>query len=299
MTEIIVFTNRFDGHHRSYVDILSNILGASSISSPISPAIVLRLITCQILVISTIDTSILYFLLIGLLRSLFLKRTVALFLRPQSCFDRGILPLVKRMLFNIVKQNPIFNVLTILPHTIYPSYAFVSSGWIYDPQFWDLYSISNHPSLPESYISSAVLAAKGQRKVFAYLGRTDKEKNFTGFYEHALMNSDKYFYLIVGIIAKEYSSMVNDVRSLHSFIVEGYVSELEFLSCFKVSDFVWCYYDKSYDQSSGLYGRCLQSNTKAIVRPFSAISIFDSSNKLSPLQMRDQSIATLHYFLRI
>ena len=98
-----------------------------------------RLIGARELLFGTIDDDTAGFFLVAMLRAVLRRRTVGLYLRPQSCFQsQALLSRVKRAAFALLKRVHSVSVFTIVPFSVAPEFAQVADDGLIDPQLWDL-----------------------------------------------------------------------------------------------------------------------------------------------------------------
>jgi hypothetical protein len=167
-----------DGHRAEYFGLLEKLLGGVrqrfSWATLFAPSPVL---------VTMIEESLSLYVFTCLVRSLTGRRTVGLLFRPLPAVQGTSARLVfKRMLLRMVRCLPGAATLTIMPFSVEPRFATIAKGWIYDPQFWDLF----YPEALDDDHTGGPLAqdigrhAQG-RAVCCAVGRQDIDKGFDLF----------------------------------------------------------------------------------------------------------------------
>jgi hypothetical protein len=204
------------------------------------------------------------------------RRTVGLFFRPGVCFRRGRPKYwLKRLTFSLLRSVPRTAVLTILPFYVDPRFQQVATGWIYDPQLWDLPVVEPCSTTPSTELNDLVeLHSKGRTVVVA-LGLQNRTKGFDRFVDIWCCSTalrDRFLFIAAGQVDQRSRSSAARFVSSGGVLLDRYISDSELLQLYSLSDFVWCCYSPDYDQSSGIFGRAFQFGKPTISRAGSLIS---------------------------
>lgn len=228
-----------------------------------------------------IEENFALFAAVAAFRAVLRRRTVGLVFRPlPALHGTGMRLATKRAVLGWLKQLPPVTTLTILPFSVEPDFAQISSGWIYDPQLWDLGQTERHAGTTApsegSYLAPALRLADRRRLVVA-VGRMDRAKGFDSF-ARAYVQSPELrrttLFLSCGSIHDEVSDHRETLAAAGAVIVDRQVTDLELLEAYAASDIVWCCYACDYDQASGVLGRAVQLGVPVIVRAGSLIERF-------------------------
>lgn len=271
MNKSIVHITINDGHRPSYRDLFALMHGYESSTGPILSRRMIRLVHAQHVIFATIDDDYLGFIIVAILRALLLKQTTGIFIRLLQCFrnERPIVYKLKRVVFSLLRLVPYLNIVSIIPHYLYPELADVSNDWIYDPQMWDLW-VGRRNVLPITDLSRRVERLRRGRKVLIFVGVGNNAKGLDDLIQLACKEHENLLVVIAGRIEKNtainFSSDLASLRSKHGIVEDRYVSDQEILSLYRVADFAWCYYTEQYDQASGVFGRAVQTQVMPIVR---------------------------------
>jgi hypothetical protein len=220
---------------------------------------------------------------VGLLRALTLRRTVALFfLARETLLGTSLRYRVKRALLRVMRSLSRVSVLTIVPHPVLRravpgakiDVARLAHGWIDDPQLWDL------ELLPQRWASTALsqraVEAAGARAILMVAGVLDRRK---GLEIVARLAGDREFVgkiliVVAGKLADADPNLSAALAGSDCLFEDRFISDEELNSLYAVADLVWCAYSPSYDQSSGIFGRAVQTGVTPVVRKGSIVEAY-------------------------
>jgi hypothetical protein len=211
------------------------------------------------------------FLFVAVLRSIFGRKSVALFFRPNSCFNKKIfLSRFKRYALTTISRLPGVNIISIVPYGVYPQAEKVSTNWIYDPQLWDLETLGVSESEGDDllFLKELIDQAKG-RKIVVSLGTQNRSKGFDCFSDIWCKSEqirNKYLFIAAGKIFPKSEEEAHKFEKNGGLIVNRRIKEAELFFFYKNADFVWSCYSEEYNQSSGIHGRAVQLGVPVIVR---------------------------------
>lgn len=293
--ELLVYAVRDTGHRASYLDLFASTLGLKPLQGPMDISIMQRLIAADQLLFATLDDEIFKFLVVALFRSLTSRHTVALFLRPQTCFsNRKLVFKIKLVTFSLVKYLPGLSIVTITPYSVAPHFRQVSNFGIHDPQLWDFHDGKRVRSLPSTLLSEYILRAACGRKVICCLGGLSKQKGLAmvaGALESDVTLSARVLLVAAGQVHSESRHEANIIAQNGGLLLDRKISDSELESLYGVADVIWCCYAPEYDQASGIYGRAVQLGLPTIVRKGSQIHHFSMSLSLKTIAVDFDSAA--------
>lgn len=233
------------------------------------------------LFVPTVEDMFLSYSIIAVLRSLLGRRTVGLLFRPGPALAGTSLRLrLKRAILKLLLRLPLTQTLTILPFSVEPRFAEIADGWIYDLQLWDLdaQECRRVRERPDGEASGGLRAAIGGaaagRPVCCAIGRQNRDKGFDRFVDLYVTGPglrEAMLFAFGGRVDAGVAAGLADFRRAGGFGLERELSDEELLDLYGAADLVWCAYDPSYDQASGILGRAAQLGIPVLVRDGSLI----------------------------
>lgn len=269
----IVHVRAHSGHRLGYQILFAEQLGLTRSTGRIAGRRFFRLLTAKYVLFATIDDEYLVAVTLTILRALRGRPSAGLFLRPQTASLPGLRYWVEKWFFRVARRIPHFRLLTIVPFDLRPQYAVVANGWIHDPELWDL-AIRDCKALPITRLSNRVASISRHRPVLAFLGSATRRKGFEtlcDFLEGDPGFASRLLVVVAGRVAADLQPRASSLCAAGAIVEDRFLEDDEILSLYGVVDFVWCVYDPSYDQASGIFGRALQTGRTALVRKGSLI----------------------------
>lgn len=268
--ESILHVSHPGGHRASYRDLLSEELGYVALTGRASNYM-RELLGAQRVLFATLDGDIDRFLLIAAVRSLFFRPTCGIFIGPLHYIKRPAnwRELLRTFGLRMVKRLPRVEVLSIIPHPVRPLLSRITSGWIHDPQLWDLCSRSD--PLPVTDLSRHVGRLKAQRKVVVYLGKVSKRKGLHDLVRLTAGLEQEFLVVVAGQLLDDGKQAAQELRERGMLVEDRFISDDELLSLYGVADYVWCVYPPTYDQASGVFGRAIQLGVLPVIRSGSVL----------------------------
>lgn len=215
----------------------------------------------QKVIISFFDASKYKFLLLIILRGIILRKTGALYFSWSN------------------KKSPNFFSCKIIEYYFFKSIAAFMGIKLITPKFREntkfLIDI-NFIDLEDGDKKSYELI----KYDFAFFGSLVEEKNIDIFLEIAKKISSRKTILIQSgsKISDNLRTKIESIPKL-TFINKR-LDKNDYLSLIKQTNFIWAYYDRYYDQSSGLVGHALQLNKNVIIRKNSLLGNLQFPNLL-------------------
>lgn len=259
------------GHRGEFNAVLARIF-------PIKPAAFgwALLTSPQPVLVPMIEDAIYRYVITSLLRALQGFRTVGIVLRPLPAVHGKSLRLrVKRLALKVLKHLPACQVLTMVPFAIEPKISAIATEWFHDVQSWDLQLASPAALAPDAEELAARIrrAARGRKTVCA-IGYQSAIKGFDRFADlfaasPALRGTMLFCY--GGKVDLAIGDKAELMAESGGCGFNRFISETELFGLYAAADLVWCYYDPSYDQASGILGRALQLGVPVIARRGSVI----------------------------
>jgi hypothetical protein len=215
------------------------------------------------------------------MRSLLGRSTVGLFFRPGDCFVAGSLKAaIRRILFRFVSHLPHVHILSILPVDISARWDEVATGWIYDPQLWDLDYLGAVPREPSRPIADALQEFRRGRRLIVALGAQNRAKGFDYLVDVWCASPQlrqTHLFVVAGKVDERSSPQAKQFVESGGVLIDRHVSNGDLFHLYGEANMVWSCYAKDYNQSSGIHGRAIQLGIPVLVREGSYI---DSLGKL-------------------
>jgi hypothetical protein len=271
------------GHRAEYVTLFGIILRRAGYSSFAEPNPAKALLHPGPVIVTVIEDYRWSTYLIGLIRTLTFRRSVALFfVIRETLLGTKFRYAVKRTLLRAMRFQSLMSIFTILPHGVLRravpeakvDVARLSHGWIDDPQLWDLEFLP--PRAVSTSLSERAVKAAGKRRILMVSGGLDRRK---GLEMISTLAGDQQFagkilIVIAGKVAESDSDLAAILAKSDCIFEDRFISNEEMNSLYAVSDLVWCTYSPSYDQSSGIFGRAVQRGVTPIVRKGSIVEVY-------------------------
>lgn len=272
---VLLFSRREDGHRRSYLDFFMRLFEGRRVSARE------LWLSREPMLFMMIEEDFALFAAAAVFRAVLGRRTVGLVFRPLPALrGTGVRLLAKRVVLGWLKQLPTVTTLTILPFSVEPEFARIASGWIYDPQLWDLSEadrLTGTTALSDGSYLAPVMRLSGGRRLVAAIGRMDRAKGFDSF-ARAYVQSPELrrttLFLSCGSVHEEVADHGMALVAAGAAVIDRQVTDLELLQAYAAADIVWCCYAADYDQASGVLGRAVQLGVPVIVRTGSLIERF-------------------------
>ncbi|WP_143595115.1 glycosyltransferase [Thioclava sp. DLFJ4-1] len=284
MEDGIIYFRTTLGHKSSYADTLTWLTRFEIRQAKRSLSLIFDLVASRQVIFSTLDDDYLLFFLISALRRLAAKSTIGLFLRPQTCFGtKRPIQIVKRTAFRIIRSLKIADVLVIVPFEVAPHYAEIASDWVHDPEFWDLDIKVGGPNLPSTPLAENIVISANGRKVICLPGTVLRRKGLsmiTRILETDRDAASRILFVCAGRVPEAEQEEVDRLEMLGGLVIPRMISDQELFSLYRVADIIWAAYAPEYDQSSGIFGRALQTGCPVAVRHGSLLERMALSEKV-------------------
>lgn len=270
-----VYTIAEAGHRASWIKLFSGISGYEPLIGPPSAQLAKQMIAADEVLYTTLEDALGFFARVALGRALRGKRTRVLMMNPGRALHGGrITHAIKYVYLRFFKMFPGVDSLSIIPFYIDPRLARLSTGWFYDPQFWDL---TPGELVPQSCPLSEEIAAKAAgRKILLFLGRMDVSKGSRFFVECLRAHPDlaeTHFFVAAGKAADQMKPLGADLETLGGLHIDRYLTDEEVICLKHGCDTLWACYDPYYNSSSGLFGRALQLGKDVLIREPSYLDV--------------------------
>jgi len=271
------------GHRAEYQTLIAIILGRAGYQSFAEPNPVKALLHPGPVIVMMMEDHRWSTYVIGLIRALTFRRTVALFfLVRETLLGTKLRYGLKRTLLRVMRSQSLMTIFTIVPHSVLRravpgakvDVARLTHGWIDDPQLWDLEFLPQRAvSTP---LSERAIKAAGTRPILMVSGGLDRRKGLEMISRLAgdQKFADKISIVIAGEVAESDSDLSAILAKSDCIFENRFISNEELNSLYAVSDLVWCVYSPSFDQSSGIFGRAVQTGVTPIVRKGSIVEVY-------------------------
>lgn len=262
---LVDFDGGSDGHRGQYNAMLSVLFRARP-----APFGWMMLRAGQPVLVPQIEHAPVLFLLTCLVRGLSGRRTVGLLLRPLPALDGRSLRLrFKRWMLKLLRRVPGTHVLTIVPFAAELRFGTIASGWIHDLQNWDFALGSAVDEAESARTAKALRAAAGDRTLCCALGGQSREKGFDRFAGLWTGSEDlraRQLFAFGGKVSPDLHDAARRFAASGGHATDRFISDPELFGYYAAADLVWCAYDPSYDQASGVLGRAMQAGVPVVVR---------------------------------
>lgn len=270
------YTKNLSGHRRAYLEFVQTKFGGERLSNRS-----LFLWKDPIFFLMIEDNFVLYFI-VSIYRTVLGRRTVGLLFRPKPAVEAKTWKLkIKQIALKILCKSSNIQTLSIVPTSLEPEIAKIVDDWIYDFQLWDITPYQremvksiqkeyhhNNFKIFESYkILQSIYTYCKDKKIVIALGVQNKGKGIEQLAENITnLSQNDYCIVIAGRFAESAKEMKQKLADLGALIFDRFITDEEILALYAIADAVWCFYDPSYDQASGILGRAIQLNVAPIVR---------------------------------
>lgn len=259
----LVHVTNVSGHRGEYQDLFGRIFGLSASAGKAGGA---AMIAAKRLFFATLDDDLAGFAKVALLRAIRGRRTLGLYLRPQSCLGGTARARIKRLAMRALCAMPGVSVLSIIPFDFMPGISAVCTDWGHDPQLWDQIDVATSPD-PATMAQIDGLAAG--RPVLAFLGRASRIKGLPKLAAILAAQPDlakQIAVVVAGSVDADCKADAAQLVALGATIWDRRISDAELAALYQTADLVWANYDASYDQASGIFGRAVQRGRPVVIR---------------------------------
>ena len=217
-----------------------------------------------------LDSHVISFLTNAVVRSLSGRRTVGLFFLPGRCFLRtSFKSRIKRMLFQAASQLPHVSILTLMPFAVFPRFEEVATGWIYDPQLWDLLHFGFSEGNVFPMLRDLLSAKAGGRRFLIALGEQHQGKGFDYLVDLWCSSAEvreNFLFVVAGNVEDHSAQKAEMFVQQGGLLINRHVSHAELMFMYRFADIIWCCYSPAYNQASGIFGRATQLGVPVTVR---------------------------------
>lgn len=275
LLKVGLYTRTLSGHRQSYLDFVMQNFGGERING-----LTLFLKKGPVFFLMIEDNFMLYFF-VACIRAFFGKKTAGLLFRPKPALNANNFRLkLKLYLLKFLKKINKVQTLSIVPVPLEPEISTIVDDWIYDFQLWDMTTeqkkvfeqLKNNMKLsievPEYQIVQQVKNYANGRPIVVTLGAQNKAKGTEILAENIqYFNQYNYCVIAAGRFAEDCKEAKSVLKKAGALIFDRFMTDEEILGLYAAADAVWCFYDPSYDQASGILGRAVQLGVLPIVRP--------------------------------
>lgn len=282
--KVLLYSRTTEGHRGAYIKFFQRLFESRRVSG-----FDLIFGTAPLLFLMIEDSFLLY-VACSLIRSVFGKKTVGLLFRPGPALEAKSIRLwMKRLLLISMKRLRNVTTLTIIPFDVCPGFSRISDGYIYDFQLWDLDRKEINRAKLDGFSNGSKYykSTKGcgdNRFLVSAIGTQNLNKGFDNFVKLYSVNDrwrNSYIFLFAGRVDKSLYLDEIEFRKKGGVGFSDYVSDEDVLSVYAITDLVWCFYSRDYDQASGILGRAIQFGLPVFVRTGSLMQVFCEAYNIS------------------
>lgn len=206
--------------------------------------------------LSTVDDYLIFATCLCLLRILSLRRTVLVAIRAEHSIDRsGSKALVRRALYRILRDLPLVNTLSIMPHEVEPRLTALTNDSIYDPAFFELTEFDDGTRNPHgSRLEPGCLPGD-----VVFLGVLAEPRNIRAFLDMFGPRSD----IAATAQGRRSANLLNEAlaNSGNVVVIEGHLEAADFSHTLLTTQSVWCAFRPEYDNFSGVFCNAVRLGT--------------------------------------
>lgn len=261
----LVYDNLGSGHRANYVRLLAALVEGEGEIAPYRSRVG-RLLSHPSLILSSFEGGPRQNLAIVIARMMLRRRTAVVLLRAHlTAHRRGPGRWIHAAALRLMGTSRF-----VLPLSIVGSDELARLcprvQVIADPEFWD-YQFG--PAFaPDASLIAGIRARARGRKVVLVTGTISGDKavgELGAMFAASPELRGAFFAVLAGPLRPEAEEECAFIKE-HGWQIDGWIDDFAFRSLFGAADFAWCAYRPSRDMSSGILGRCIQSDVVPIVR---------------------------------
>jgi hypothetical protein len=260
----LVHIMSYSGHRPEYLALFVAELDLDPIVGRISWQSLKSFVKAERMLFATIDDDLAGYFVVALLRAMRRRETVGLWLRPHSCFQLGWKSRVKRGAFRVLRRFSDVTTLSIIPTELVPAQASVVSGWVHDPQLWDLQGARDEF---DTLMQSELLEIAKGRRILAFLA---------AMIEARPELLERFCVVVAGTVTDPCRFEAERLQGMGVKLLPYRISNAEMAAIYESADLVWACYDPSYDQASGIFGHAVQRGRIAVIREGAMLEAYAS-----------------------
>lgn len=264
----LVHISNKGGHRKAYLDLFVGLFGFEPLIMSLSKKCLKPILGAKRVLFATANKDFKYYFLLSFLRAVLVRPTVTILLYDLKNIEKEkqLVAYLNLFVLKIWKLLPKQSTFSIISYTVEPRLSGISSGYIYDPQLWDIFSSDTSGVFERTELSELVIKNAAGRKVLIYLGAGKKSKSFDKMASFGLANKKDVLIVSAGVILKDSLIEADLLRDAGMIVIDRFISDEELISLYGVADYVWCAYSNENDQSSGIFGRSIQLGRLPIIR---------------------------------
>ena len=296
--EKLFYSYSLSGHRKLHAELMSQY--TSIYVRPKKTSIfnhIRKLLGAEKVIFGMVDDNYLEFFLVTFIRLIQKKPTVGIFFRPQTCFKMKISSILKFVIFYFLAKLRNLKVIIYLPFFCDSRLKYVSSDFVMDHEMWhldwnnkepDYLSASRNKSKKRLLVIGLLSTHKGLKELLYLL---ENNKSFLNYFEITLAGKTSPDPDSIDLRAK--------VESYVTKNIDHFMDYSQVCALYNNTDFVWCYYDDKYDQSSGVFGHALQYGKTPIIRNSSFLSKIDDNYQLGSLILDIKFLKNYNFYEHI
>lgn len=263
LPKVGLFSSSLNGHRGAYLDFTAKTFNGVRLSQNQLKAFKLPVFFLMV------EDSFGLYLHCALWRALRGRRTVGLLFRPLPALHGSTLRLkLKALALRALKSFRQVRTIAIIPQEVIADLALITTGGIHDLQLWDLSAADRQKAASGEGVFGDLIRATAQgRRVLLSMGAQTHEKGLT-FLAAAAPDLAQAGWMVVA--AGKFPTSMQDERNRLAaaghLVVDRFLTDSELLEGYGAATAVWCMYDQSYDQASGILGRAVQLGLPTLLR---------------------------------
>lgn len=257
------------GHRGEYEELLAPLFRLKPVTGKVRFRNIMHFLQARSVLFGTIEDHYFGFVMVAFLRALLGRRTVGLFLRPQTCFktDGSLRRTWKGWFFSALKQVPGISVGTIIPFAFAPHYSQVARFGVMDPHMWDKGEPASRAQ--DGDFANILMEQAQGRPILAFIGTVTPIKGvefLVSLLTQPDWPKDRLFVVIAGKVAAKLTERLQGLSPSRVMVIDRKISDVELDTLYSCSEWIWACYRPDYDQASGIFGRSVQFRKIAVIR---------------------------------
>lgn len=298
LKKIGYYSKDLNGHRASYLEFVQSKFGGERLSGK---SLVFWKDPVFFLMVE--DNFALY-LLVSFLRVLIGRRTVGLLFRPKPAINGTSFRLkLKKLALKFLRDFSNVKTFSIVPAPLEPAINEIVDDWIYDFQLWDINfeqkqfvkRIQDSYQQPGSEILNQFeilkkIKIRNKKKILVAIGAQNKGKGIEELAKviNTLSDAD-YLVVVAGRFSQDVGIAKQAIEKASGLVFDRFITDDEILALYAIADTIWCFYDPSYDQASGILGRAIQLDVTPLVRAKSFSELLCKNEQLNHISINNMS----------
>jgi len=156
-----------------------------------------------------------------------------------------------------------------MPFAVFPRFEQVATGWIYDPQLWDLlhFGFSENSAFP--MLQDLLSIKASSRRILTALGLQHQGKGFDYLVDLWCSSAEvreNFLFVVAGKVDYRSAQKAEMFVQEGGLLINRHLSDGELMYMYRCAHIIWSCYSPTYNQASGIFGRAIQFGVPVTVR---------------------------------